>query len=189
MKGDFVDIAEDRQQPGENPRVQRRMRVPAHVDEFALKDVLRVARMRGIDQRVLRSEEVVRIVALDRLRQETAAGAAERSRVIERAILPGFHRTTGLRAAPHFIHAAGARQVRRLQHHAADLPRSPSAIEIIASMNRSSSRLLSVSVGSIISAPWHDQREADGVGMEAVVDQPLGDVAGAHALLRLPRSR
>ena len=41
--------------------------MPAHVDEFALKDVPRVTRMRGIDERVLRSEEVVGIVTLNRL--------------------------------------------------------------------------------------------------------------------------
>ena len=55
----------------------------------------------------------------------------------------------------------------------------------MASMNRSSSCLPSVSVGSIMSAPCTISGKADGVGMEAVIDQPLGDVAGAHALLRL----
>ena len=41
--------------------------------------------------------------------------------------------------------------------------------------------LLSVSVGSIIMRPGHDQREADRLRMESVVDQPLGDVAGMDA--------
>jgi hypothetical protein len=46
------------------------MGMPSHVDHLALKDVFRVAGMGGIDQRVLRSEQVIRIVTLHRLRQE-----------------------------------------------------------------------------------------------------------------------
>ena len=34
-----------------------------------------------------------------------------------------------------------------------------------------------------------DEREGRGVGVEAVVDQALGDVHGAHAILFLPRVR
>jgi hypothetical protein len=37
----------------------------AHVDELALKDVFRVARMRGIDQSVLCAEQIIGIVALN----------------------------------------------------------------------------------------------------------------------------
>ena len=63
--------------------------------------------------------------------------------------LPSHHR---LARGGDFIHAAGAGEMRRLQHHLRIVSIS-FAIEIIASMNRSSSCLPSVSVGSIISAP------------------------------------
>jgi hypothetical protein len=49
-------------------------------------------------------------------------------------------------------------------------------------MNRSSSSRDSLSVGSIISAPETISGKADRVGVEAVVDQALGDVAGLDAL-------
>ena len=35
----------------------------------------------------------------------------------------------------------------------------------------------------------HDQREGNGVGVEAVIDEALGDVAGLDAVLRLPAGR
>ena len=45
-----------------------------------------------------------------------------------------------------------------------------------ASAKASSVSLLSVSVGSIIIASLHDQREINRRGVIAVIDQPLGDV-------------
>ena len=56
---------------------------------------------------------------------------------------------------------------------------------IIASTNSSSVSFVSVSVGSIMSAPRHDEREVDRRRVEAVVDQALGDVERLHARLLL----
>ena len=47
--------------------------MPAHVHRLALKDIFRVTRMRGINERVLRAEKIVRIVALYRLVQKRQA--------------------------------------------------------------------------------------------------------------------
>jgi hypothetical protein len=44
----------------------------AHVDHFTLKNILCVAGVRGINQRVLSAKDVIGIVALDRLVGESA---------------------------------------------------------------------------------------------------------------------
>ncbi len=55
------------------------MRMAAHVHELALKHVARVARMRRIDERVLRSIDVVRVVALNSLVQKRQADEEDES--------------------------------------------------------------------------------------------------------------
>ena len=65
------------------------------------------------------------------------------------------------------------------------IARISSRIAIIASMKRSSSAFDSLSVGSTISVPAH--REAHRRRVEAVVDQPLGDVVDRDAARLLER--
>ena len=82
------------------------------------------------------------------VRQPACPAAAVASPLSPRP--PAQHRLAGRRTS-------STRLVRvecgALEHQSPDPPRPPRAIEIMASMNRSSSRLLSVSVGSIIIAP------------------------------------
>jgi hypothetical protein len=47
--------------------------VPSHVHQFTVENVPCVARVRGIDERVLRAKDIVGIVPLDRLRQKGQA--------------------------------------------------------------------------------------------------------------------
>jgi hypothetical protein len=68
VERNLIDIAKYGEQSGENPRIQRGMRMPPHIDDFSLKDILCVAWMRWIDKRVLRAKQVIRIVTLHRLR-------------------------------------------------------------------------------------------------------------------------
>ena len=87
-----------------------------------------------------------------------------------------------------FIHAARTREMRRLEHQ----------LRIVFDLLRNGDHRVGEQVEFALAfrlrrldhqSARHDQREADGVRMKAVIDQPLGDVAGAHALLRLPRYR
>ena len=156
VERNLLHVAEDRQQPRQHPGIQRRMRMAAQIHLVAQKHVLRVVGMQRIDQRVRRLGQVNVIVALNRLvekrqpeqqhqPQQSAAAAGGLRR------LPSQYR---LARGGHFIHAAGARAVRRALHQSRDRSPTSLAIEIMASMNWSISSLLSVSVGSIISAPW-----------------------------------
>src|SRR5258708_7868162 len=67
MKQRFPYVAENRERRGENPGVQRRMRVTSHVHGIALENIASVIGMQRIDLRVLGSVEIIRIVTLDRL--------------------------------------------------------------------------------------------------------------------------
>ena len=74
---------------------------------------------------------------------------------------------------PHFVGPADDRGVRRLVQQ---LGRLLASMRNSASAKASSVSLLSVSVGSIIIASGHREREIDRRRMEAVVEQPLGEV-------------
>src|SRR5581483_4531466 len=117
-----------------------------------------MVRVQRIDLRMLGSCQVVDIVSLDRLikkRNPNQQDKGEEKRELQRAVASqqqGFHRSTGRRAAV----TSSTRLIRVpcgavLTSSGSDS--TSSAIEIIASINWSSSSLLSVSVGSIIIAP------------------------------------
>src|SRR5579871_2366720 len=67
MKRDFADVSEYGQQNAETPDVERRMRMPPHVHDLALKNVLCARGMQRIDLRVLGPIQIVDVVTLDGL--------------------------------------------------------------------------------------------------------------------------
>ena len=79
-----------------------------HVHQLALINIFRMAGMRRVDESVLGAEEVVNVIALDRLRQKWQAkqkdnpDQKEEMRSQSAALFiaaSGFHRTNGRRAA------------------------------------------------------------------------------------------
>ena len=66
MKLHFLHAAEDRDQPGQDPLIDQRMRIRAKVDRLPDegKNIVRVVRVKRIDQGVSRRREKQRIVAL-----------------------------------------------------------------------------------------------------------------------------
>src|SRR5262245_1570524 len=134
------------------------MRLATLVDHVPEKDVRRVLGMQRVDLGVRRLGEILVLVALNRLAEERKTNQEnQRERDPQpapvRSGYAGFHRRTGLRAAV----TSSTRLVRVPCGAFLTICGSVSislAIEIMASMNWSSSCLPSVSVGSIISAPW-----------------------------------
>src|SRR5260370_42150711 len=70
VKRDLGDVLEDRQQQRQIAGVERRMRMSPHVHDSAHECIARMRGMQRIDLRVLRSVEIVDVVALNRLIQE-----------------------------------------------------------------------------------------------------------------------
>ena len=70
MKRYFANIAKQRQQAAENPSVERRMRMSLHGDPITQQEKSCVVWMGRVNLRVLRSGQVVDVVALDRVVQE-----------------------------------------------------------------------------------------------------------------------
>jgi len=67
MKRDFTDVPKDGEQEREEPGIERRMWMPAHVHHLTKKEIACVRGMQRIDLRVLRPVQIVDVVALDRL--------------------------------------------------------------------------------------------------------------------------
>src|SRR5690242_10138845 len=137
------------------------MRMASHIDHIAQEYITRVIGMQRIDLRVLGSGQIVDVIALNGLIEkrkpdqqdnrdddrEPGRGAGFQSAALA-LLLSGFHRSTGRRAAE----TSSTRLVRVLWGAVRTSSGSLStsrAIEIKASAKRSSSRLPSVSVGSI----------------------------------------
>ena len=78
MERHLSDIAFKGQQAAQEPRVQRRMRMPAHVYHLPQKSIARVVGMQRINLRVLRAVKIIRVVALDRLVQKGEAQSENR---------------------------------------------------------------------------------------------------------------
>src|SRR5581483_8902383 len=70
VEGGFMHVAENGQRSGEDPRIQRRMREAAHVDQVALEKIFRLRGMQRIDLGVFGAVEVIGIVALNGLIQK-----------------------------------------------------------------------------------------------------------------------
>ena len=70
MKRDLLYVTEEEEQSGERPGVARRVGVSAQVHLVAEEDVLHVAGMQRVDERVLRFGEIDVVVALNRLIEE-----------------------------------------------------------------------------------------------------------------------
>src|SRR5712692_1334345 len=73
MKRHLAHVAQGGQQGRQYPRIQRRMRMPAHIHQVALKQIARVIRMQRLDLRMLGGVQVISIVALDGLMEERQA--------------------------------------------------------------------------------------------------------------------
>ena len=95
-------------------------------------------------------------------------------------LLPRFPAQNRLARRLHFVEPRDARRVRRGLHQLRILldfarDRAHGGDEQIQFFARLALR------GLDHQRAVHDEREADRVGMEAVIDEPLGDVAGLHA--------
>ena len=101
MERDLFYAAEDGDETGQHPAIQRWMRLAAQVHFLALKHVAGVVRVQGIDERVGGLGEIDVIVALNGLVQEGEANQQHQAQ--HQHPLPGGyagrHRNTGLRAA------------------------------------------------------------------------------------------
>ncbi len=73
MKRDFAHVAEPGQERRENPSVQRRMRVPAHVHHLAAEHLSGVHRMQRFDLGMLRLRKIENVVALNSLVEKRQA--------------------------------------------------------------------------------------------------------------------
>ena len=94
--------------------------------------------------------------------------------------------TRGSDSGPHPLRRDGERAwCTARRSRARDRLQTSSAIASIASTKASRLDRGSVSVGSIMSASSTSKREVDRGRMEAVVEQPLGDVEGPHPMLAL----
>ena len=67
MERRLANVAHQRQQPAQDPDIERRMRVTLHIDQHALEDVLKIQRVEWFDLCMLGASEVIDVVALDRL--------------------------------------------------------------------------------------------------------------------------
>ncbi len=140
--------------------------------------------MQRVDQRVLRFGEIDVVVALNRLiekrepdqqHQPQARAAADWLRYA------GFHRTTGLRAAV----TSSTRLVRVVC--GAFFTSLRIGLDFLGDRDHRVDEQIEFALAFGLGRldhqrAVHDQREADRVRMEAVIDQALGDVAGAHAV-------
>ena len=73
MEGNFRDALAGCEQHREEPRVERRMGLTAHVDVAAHEDVLGVLRMKRLDLGVSRFGEIKDVVTLQSLVEERQA--------------------------------------------------------------------------------------------------------------------
>lgn len=70
MEGHLANVSQERDQPRQEPGIQRRMRMSSHVDQFTEKRVTNMAGMEWIDLSVLGAVEVINVVALNGLVQK-----------------------------------------------------------------------------------------------------------------------
>ena len=103
MERHFAHIAKYREQRGEKPDIERRVRMPTHVHHVAEKNITSVVRMQRLNLRVLRAVKIIDIVALNRLVEKRQA-QRQHQQDDQRDLRPnrsysGFQRRTGLRAA------------------------------------------------------------------------------------------
>ena len=70
MERNLIQIAESGKEARKNPGIKRRMGMPPHIHDFTLENVFGVTGMGRINERVLRAEHIVWIVALHRLRKK-----------------------------------------------------------------------------------------------------------------------
>ena len=109
MKWSFFDVAKNRQQAGQDPGIERRVRVAAKIHVDPPEDIHRVSRVQWIDQGVLGFRYIGIVIALNGLVQEGQPQQENRCQRHNEAPAPnpwppasgyaGFHLSTGRRAA------------------------------------------------------------------------------------------
>ena len=99
MERRLADVGEHRQERGQTPHIQRRVRMSPHIDHVAKKGVTRVIGVRRIDLRVLRAGKVINVVSLNRLIEKWQAYRQHDGEQEKGGFQAGFQRMIGLRAA------------------------------------------------------------------------------------------
>src|SRR5579863_4000450 len=84
MQRNLFHVSKHGQQSAENPRIQGRMRLAAHVHHVAAEDIVSVIGMQRVDLRVLRAVEIVKIVALNGLMKKWQAQSQNQNNDNER---------------------------------------------------------------------------------------------------------
>ena len=70
MESGFANVSGGGEQRAQKPHIERRMRVAAHVDQIAERNVVRVIGVQGFDLRVLGAVQVENVVALNGLMEK-----------------------------------------------------------------------------------------------------------------------
>ena len=91
VKGRLPHVMENSQQAAQVPGVERRVRMTLHRHHIALKRIRRVLRMQRLNLGVLRAEQVVDVVSLNRLPQKRQTDRQHKGNDDQRLPLPHFY--------------------------------------------------------------------------------------------------